>query len=342
MPNIPTIPTPFDPALFRAHLDSLTKPLGSLGRLEDLATQLQTLGISTIRPAAWVFAADHGIAAEGVSAYPQEVTAQMVLNFLSGGAAINVLTTLHNIPLTVVNAGVATPLPHHPALRNTPIRPGTRNMLLEPALSPDDLEAAFTLGTLTAEEACTTSNLLAVGEMGIANTTSASALTAALTGCSPSEATGRGTGLTDEARALKIRILERILQRQASPHSTPMELLRHFGGLEIATMVAFMLRAASLRTAILADGFISTAAAALAVAINPGLQPWLFAGHQSQEPGHRILLHRLNLQPILQLDMRLGEGTGAVLAIPILTAALALYSRMATFQSAQVSTAHLL
>ena len=336
--GIHLIQPPLDEAPFRAHLDNLTKPQGSLGLLEDVAVQLKTLQINEIRPAAWVFAADHGIAAEGVSAYPQEVTRQMILNFLAGGAAINVLTHIQNIPLSVVNAGVIGTLPDHPSLRNTPICQGSRNMLHEPALSEDELNQALTLGIICAEEAAPTHNLIAVGEMGIANTTSATALTGSLTNRPLTEITGRGTGLNNLAYLHKMSILRRILELHSPSISTPLEALRRLGGLEIAAMTAFIVRCASLRTALVTDGFISTTAAAIAVAIAPAVRPWLFAGHKSQEPGHLILLNHLQLTPILDLRMRLGEGTGAVLAMPILESALALYTQMATFTSAQVST----
>ncbi|ADW69082.1 nicotinate-nucleotide--dimethylbenzimidazole phosphoribosyltransferase [Granulicella tundricola] len=338
--TIANIPAPAPEALFRAHLDTLTKPLGALGRLEDLAAQLQTLGLTDLRKAAWVFAADHGIAAEGVSAYPAEVTRQMVLNFLSGGAAINVLSRLHNAPVHIVNAGVATALDSAPTLRNTPIRPGSRNMLHEPALSEAELNEALALGIECAAEASAKGfNLIAVGEMGIANTTAASALTAALTGRALYPVTGRGTGLDDAAHAHKIAVLEAVLAHHEPHLTTPEEILRRLGGLEVAAMTGFILGCASHRIALIIDGFISTAAAACAVALAPQVHSWLFAGHQSQEPGHRILLAHLNLTPILTLDMRLGEGTGAVLAMPILESALALYTQMATFTSAGVSAA---
>ena len=335
---IAAIPAPAPETPFRAHLDTLTKPLGALGRLEDLAAQLQSLGLTHLHKAAYVFAADHGIAAEGVSAYPAEVTRQMVLNFLAGGAAINVLARLHQASVHIINAGVASLLPDHPYLRNTPIRQGSRNMLHEPAMSPDELDQALQLGLGCAAEARQQGfNLIALGEMGIGNTTSASALTAALTRRPAQEVTGRGAGLTESAYLNKVNILQALLKRN-TPDS-PLDTLRHFGGLEIAAMTAFTLGCASRGIAILLDGFISTAAAAIALALAPTVHPWLFAGHQSQEPGHRILLDSMHLTPILQLHMRLGEGTGAVLAMPILESALALYDQMATFSSAGVSDA---
>ena len=322
-------------APFRAHLDSLTKPLGALGRLEDLAVQLHALHISRLEKAAFVFAADHGLAAEGVSAYPAEVTRQMVLNFLAGGAAINVLARQQGAQVVVVNCGVAGPLPDHADLLNTPVRGGSRNMLHEPSMSPGEFEAALNLGLSAADNS--SANLVAVGEMGIGNTSSASLLTAALTGQPIAAVTGRGTGLSAEAHVHKVATLTRVLALHQALCTTPAETLRRMGGLEIAAMASFMLASAARGRAVLLDGFISTAAAALALAFAPQLRPYLFAGHMSQEPGHRILLEYLGLQPILALNMRLGEGTGAVLAMPVLESALALYSGMATFASAGVS-----
>ena len=261
----------------------------------------------------------------------------MVLNFLGGGAAINVLARQQIAPLHIVNCGVAGPLPDHPSLTNTPVRPGSRNSLHEPAMSPGEFEAALNLGLQAAHH--TPGNLVAVGEMGIGNTSAASLLAAALTGRPIAQVTGRGTGLSDEAHTRKIATLAQVLALH-QPHCTsPAEILRHLGGLEIAAMAACMISAAASGSAVILDGFISTAAAAFALAFAPRLRPYLFAGHLSPEPGHRILLDHLSLQPILSLDMRLGEGTGAVLAMPMLAAALALYSQMATFTSAAVSKA---
>jgi nicotinate-nucleotide--dimethylbenzimidazole phosphoribosyltransferase len=337
---IARIPSPAPEQPFRAHLDSLTKPLGSLGRLEDLAAQLGTLGITSLRKAAWIFAADHGIVAEGVSAYPAEVTRQMVLNFLSGGAAINVLGRLHNAPIHIVNAGVQSALESHPSLRNTPVRQGSRNMLHEPAMTEAEINQALELGLNCAGEADSRGyNLIAVGEMGIGNTTAASAIAAAITGEPIAVVTGHGTGLDAAAYAHKINVLQAIFFHHAPHLTTPDEILRRIGGLEIAAMTGFMIGCASRGIALVIDGFISTSAAVIAVALAPEVRPWFFAGHQSQEPGHRVLLEHLNLTPILTLDMRLGEGTGAVLAMPMLEAALALYMQMATFTSAGVSTA---
>ncbi|RXH56915.1 nicotinate-nucleotide--dimethylbenzimidazole phosphoribosyltransferase [Granulicella sibirica] len=330
----------------RAHLDTLTKPLGSLGRLEDIAAQFiairQARFADPVSKAVYVFAADHGVTAEKVSAYPSEVTRQMVLNFLAGGAAINVLSRLHNVALQVIDVGVdgdfdpATPLVH------AKVRRGSRNMHAEPAMAHDELLEALTVGIRMAEEAAASGhNLVAPGEMGIGNTTAASAITAALTGRPVPEVTGLGTGIDIPAREHKIRIIEEslALHFKGREAASPLEILGHVGGLEIAAITGFILAAARTHLAVVCDGFIATAAAAIAVSIAPAAAGYLIAGHQSREPGHAILLAHLNLQPILQLDMRLGEGTGAVLAMPVIESAIALYRDMATFTSAGVSEA---
>jgi nicotinate-nucleotide--dimethylbenzimidazole phosphoribosyltransferase len=328
----------------RAHLDSLTKPLGSLGRLEDLAAQWFAICEghfpATLSKSVYVFAADHGITAEGVSAYPSQVTQQMVLNFLAGGAAINVLARLNQVEVNVVDVGVDADLSGHAGLIQRKVRRGSRNMLREAAMSGPELEAALAVGHALAEAAYAQSrNLIAVGEMGIGNTTAASVMTAALTGLPASLVTGKGTGVESEAYAHKCRVVEDVVSRHFSEATSPREILRRGGGLEIAAMTGLMLGAAQRKIAIVVDGFISTAAAAIACGLEPDVRPCLFAGHRSQEPGHRVLLAHLEMEPILDLDMRLGEGTGAVLAMPILEAAMRLYQEMATFASAGVSGA---
>ncbi len=339
---------PPDPGLAveaRSHLDRLTKPLGSLGRLEDLATQLFSVrGGNLSRPfrkAVYIFAADHGITAEGVSAYPSEVTRQMVLNFLAGGAAINVLAQLSNACVTVVDVGVSGDLSASVNLVHRKVRHGSRNMLHEPAMSWDELTQALEVGLHLAQDAARFGyDLVAAGEMGIGNTTAAGALTAALTGSPSNLVTGRGTGLDPERFSNKVRIITAALNKhlsEALPPAAPADLLRRLGGLEIAAMTGFILGSAALGSIIVIDGFISTAAAAFAVAIAPNTRAFLFAGHLSEEPGHRVLLDHIGLAPILQLNMRLGEGTGAVLAMPLLEAARHLFLEMATFASAGVS-----
>jgi nicotinate-nucleotide--dimethylbenzimidazole phosphoribosyltransferase len=327
----------------RQHLDTLTKPLGSLGRLEDLATQLVTIyeGSFTLSLAkgVYIFAADHGITAEGVSAYPREVTYQMVLNFLSGGAAINVLARLHNVALQIIDVGVEADFAAASSLLQRKVARGTANMLHEAAMTDEQLAQGLTVGAeMAASAAAAGQTLIAIGEMGIGNTTAASVITCALTGSAPALATGLGTGINSVAHAHKIRIIEQVLQKHSTAVS-PIDILRCTGGLEIAAMTGMILAAAQKKLAIVIDGFISTAAAALAVAIEPNIHGYLIAGHRSEEPGHTLLLDHLHLTPVLTLGMRLGEGTGAVLAMPILESALSLYAEMATFASASVSKA---
>lgn len=330
----------------RRHLDSLTKPLGSLGRLEEIAAQVVAIRQEafTVPPgkAVYIFAADHGVAAEGVSAYPSEVTRQMVLNFLAEGAAINVLSRLHGVALRVVDVGVDADFDPAPRLLRRKVRKGTRNMLREPAMSEEELVRAMAVGAELASEAAAAGHtFLAIGEMGIGNTTAASAITCALTGAPAAVATGRGTGLNAEAHARKVGVVQAALGRHfgGSAAAAPLDILRCVGGLEIAAMTGMALAAARHRLAVVADGFISTAAAALAAALEPKVRGYLISGHRSEEPGHRLLLDRLQLEPVLALEMRLGEGSGAVLAMPILESAVTLYARMATFASAGVSGA---
>ena len=343
--------TPVDPSAIAAHqrhIDSLTKPLGSLGQLEPIAARFAAIRGTRVelplRKAIYVFAADHGVVEEGVSAYPQAVTAQMVLNFLQGGAAINVLCRAHNVTLSVVDVGVCTDFEPSPVLLQQKVCHGTRNMFREPALSIDELHQALEVGFTLAEQAAHSGvALLAAGEMGIGNTTAASAITSAITGAPVAQVTGAGTGLVTEAVTKKIAVIEASLQRHfpgrdATPPA-PLDIMRCVGGAEIAAITGLILRAASLHIPFLLDGFIVTAAATIAVALQPHVRDYLFAGHQSQEPGHRIQLAHLGLQPLLSLGMRLGEGTGAVLAMPLVESALQLSASMATFTSAGVATA---
>ena len=333
----------------RAHLDALTKPIGSLGMLEDIAAQMVSIRqndfAEPLRKAVYVFAADHGITAEGVSAYPSEVTRQMVLNFLAEGAAINVLAKLHLVQLNVVDVGVNASFDGCDGLLDCKVRRGTRNMLHEAAMSDEELAKAIEVGFRLAEDAKARGlSLLAAGEMGIGNTTAASAITSVLTGEPVSRVTGRGTGLDAGAHRHKQQIIQAVVQKHFSNNGgestpKPLEVLRCVGGLEIAAMAGLILGAAQNGIAVVADGFISTAAAAVAFAMEPRVRGYLFAGHQSDEPGHRVLLEYIGLNPILSLNMRLGEGTGAVLAMPIIESAMCLYNEMATFASAGVSEA---
>jgi nicotinate-nucleotide--dimethylbenzimidazole phosphoribosyltransferase len=348
---VSNIEPPSEPwcARARAHLDVLTKPLGSLGMLEDIAAQMvsirQEAFAAPMRKAVYVFAADHGITAEGVSAYPSEVTRQMVLNFLAKGAAINVLARLHDVEMNVVDVGVDADFESMHGLLDCKVHKGTRNMLQEAAMSDTELAQALQVGVKLAEDAkAQDKSLIAVGEMGIGNTTAASAITSVLTNTPVPDVTGKGTGLSAGARTHKEQIILAVVRKHSMEvgsdfSSNPIELLRCVGGLEIAAMTGFILSAARCGIAVVIDGFISTAAAAIAVAIQPSVRGYLFAGHRSEEPGHRVLLEYIELKPILTLNMRLGEGTGAVLAMPIIESAVRLYNEMATFASADVSEA---
>jgi len=330
----------------RQRLDTLTKPLGSLGRLEDIAAQVvairgEHLSESTSK-GVYVFAADHGVTEEGVSAYPREVTRQMVLNFLAEGAAINVLARKHGVALHVVDVGVDADFGSIPGLLHTKVRSGTRNMLREPAMSEEEVEKALSVGyQLGSEAAAAGHTFIAIGEMGIGNTTAASAVTCALTGVAAKFSTGRGTGVEPVAYANKVRVVEAAVGKYCGTSTAllPVEILRCVGGLEIAAMTGMVLAGATHSLVVVLDGFISTAAASLAVGMAPNAREYLIAGHCSEEPGHKILLDHLRLSPILSLGMRLGEGTGAVLAMPIVESAIALYHQMATFSSAGVSGA---
>jgi len=327
-----------------AHLDGLTKPRHSLGRLEWIAARLcaiqETLTPRTAPRRIVVFAADHGVTAEGVSAFPSVVTAQMVGNFLRGGAAINALARAVAADVCVVDVGVAGDIDTSgdaATFASRRVRPGTRNIAQEPAMSGDELTSAVGVGLDIADAAAGAGvAVLACGDMGIGNTTAASAMTAALTSAPPSEVTGTGTGIDSATVVRKIAAVTRAL-RVNQPDRDALEVLRTVGGLEIAAITGAYVGAASHRMAIVGDGFIATAAALVAAEVCP---PWLdywFAGHLSSEPGHGRQLRHLRQEPLLQLNMRLGEGTGAALAMHLLNAAAAAMNEMATFESAGVA-----
>jgi nicotinate-nucleotide--dimethylbenzimidazole phosphoribosyltransferase len=329
-------------------LDSLTKPLGSLGQLETVAAQYvawrEEEPPRICRKAVYVFAGDHGITDEGVSAYPREVTPQMVQNFLNGGAAINVLARQTGSDVVVVDVGVDTEFDRTSPLLHRKVRRGTRNFAREAAMTPEELNAAIRVGMQLAEQASAEGRaLIALGEMGIGNTSSASAITSALTGGPVSGLTGLGTGIQQERREHKAAVIEKALRLHFGDYRSikpePLEVLRCVGGLEIAAITGAVLGAAAHRIAVVIDGFICTAGAAVACAIAPNVRSGIIAGHLSQEPGHRVLLASMGVKPVLQLDMRLGEGTGAVLTFPLVEAAVRIYNEMATFQSAGVSEA---
>jgi len=333
----------------QARQQTLTKPPGSLGRLEGIAERLcaiqSTLKPDVSRRRIVVFAADHGVASEGVSPYPSEVTAQMVANFLAGGAAINVLARGSGTELSVVDVGVGSDLPFNegPAkdgveFRSRRVRNGTANMAQGPAMSEKDMLRAVSVGIEEAQRAADAGvTIVGLGEMGIGNTTAASAVTAALTGCDPPRVTGRGTGVDDAALARKIHTVDTALKVNRPRQGEPLDVLRKVGGLELAALCGLCLGGAANRLAIVTDGFIATAAAALAIALSPFLADYLFAAHLSPEPGHRVLLERIRLEPLLDLEMRLGEGTGAALAMNLVVAAAEAFNEMATFTSAGIS-----
>lgn len=331
-----------DPTLrtaLRQKIDQLTKPLGALGQLEALALQIgliqQTTAPALHAPQIVVFAADHGVADEGVSAYPQAVTAQMVANFLAGGAAINVFARQHGLALTVVDAGIAADIPLQAGLVSRRIGAGTRNFVHEPAMTDAQCHAALDAGRKLL--AGLPGNVVGFGEMGIANTTAAAALIARLADLPAAACVGRGTGIDDARLAHKRTVVERALARHAAA-TTPFAALAALGGFEIAMMTGAMLAAASERRVLLIDGIISSAACLVAARMAPRLLDYCVFAHCSQEAGHRLLLAQLGVRPLLDLDLRLGEGTGAALAWPLLQSSLAMLQQMASFASAGVST----
>jgi nicotinate-nucleotide--dimethylbenzimidazole phosphoribosyltransferase len=327
----------------RSYLDRLTKPPGSLGRLEELARRVA--GIQGASPprlgrkVIFVFAADHGVTAEGVSAYPQAVTAQMTYNFLSGGAAINALARAFSVDIQIVDAGVAHDFPPHDKLRALKIRSGTDNFTRGPAMTRAEAEASVEAGIGCVAEAAASEKpfLIGVGEMGIGNTTSAAAILCALTGAAPHDAAGSGTGVGAEGFARKVAAIEKGLAVNRPVKSDALDVLAKVGGLEIGAMTGVILGAAAHRVPLVVDGFIAGAAALLARALCPAVGDYLFAAHLSAEKGHRIMLRELGLDPLLDLGMRLGEGTGACLAMGVIEAAVKLTCEMATFESAGVA-----
>jgi nicotinate-nucleotide--dimethylbenzimidazole phosphoribosyltransferase len=336
-------------ALSTAHLERatarqsvLTKPPGSLGRLETVAIRLAALQ-ATDRPkvdsvAIVLFAGDHGVTAQGVSAYPSAVTVQMLHNFAAGGAAISVLARQLAATLTVADVGSCATAPIAGVL-DCRIRSGTRDFSREPAMTPAEAVAALDVGRGIALETVGSADILVLGEMGIGNTTSAAALGAALLGCTAAEVAGRGTGIDDARLARKVAVIDGALSRHgfAGRRAQPLDALVAVGGYEIAALAGAMIACAQAGVPVLVDGFIVTAAALLATRINPGIQPWLLFSHASAEQGHRCLLDAMAAEPLLDLGLRLGEGSGAALTVPLLRAALALHNEMATFAEAGVT-----
>jgi len=328
----------------RARQDRLTKPPGSLGRLEDAGVRLAAVAGRCPPPVpapavVAVFAGDHGVLAEGVSPWPVEVTAQMVANFCAGGAAVNVLAAHVGVDVVVVDVGVATELPAAPGVRSARVRAGTANLAVVPAMTAAEASAALDVGAaLAAELVAGGYRCLLTGDMGIANTTASAALIAAFTGRGAAEVTGRGTGIDDERLATKVAVVARALDRHG-PGRDPLDVLASLGGLEIAALAGYIVGGAAARVPVVLDGVIADAAALGAVALVANCADYLFAGHRSAEPGASVALEHLGLAPIVDLDLRLGEGTGAVLALPALQVAAKVLADMATFDSAGVSEA---
>jgi nicotinate-nucleotide--dimethylbenzimidazole phosphoribosyltransferase len=321
----------------------LTKPAGSLGRLEELSIRLAGMTGRLDPPlknrVVFTLAADHGVAAEGVSAYPREVTAQMVLNFLRGGAAINVLARQANARVVIADLGVDADLPPHPDLRTLKVRRGTASITRGPAMSIADAQQAIELGRqLVRDELGRGLDVVLTGDMGIGNTTASAALVCALTELDPQDVVGRGTGVDDSGLERKRDAVRKALAVNAQRLAQgPIDALAAVGGFEIAGLVGIILEAAAHRRPVVIDGFISSAAALVAARIAPGAAGYMIASHRSQELGHGAVLRRLGLKPLLELDLRLGEGTGAVLALPLLEAAVRTLNDMATFDEAGVS-----
>ena len=326
----------------RRRQDNLTKPRGSLGKLEDLSIRLAGMTGKTTpvldKKAIIVMAADHGVTEEGVSAYPQDVTAQMVGNFLAGGAAINVLARQIGARVAVVDVGVRGRVGAHPALRSRRIAEGTANMARGPAMSREQAVRSLETGISAVEEELALGlDILGTGDMGIGNTTPSSAITALMTGAPVEECTGRGTGLDDEGLKRKVRVIARALEVNRPDPADALDVLAKVGGFEIGGLAGVMLAAAARRIPVVIDGFISGAAALIAFCLSPRAADYMIASHLSVERGHRIALAKLGLSPHLDLGMRLGEGTGAALTMFLADSAARLLREMATFGEAGVS-----
>jgi nicotinate-nucleotide--dimethylbenzimidazole phosphoribosyltransferase len=336
-------PVNFDlePAI-RGHLDQLTKPPRSLGRLEDLSAQYCLVTNTTTpilgKKKIFTFAGDHGVAAEGVSAYPKEVTPQMVMNMLAGGAAVCVLAKHAGAELAVIDIGVDNPLTEAPNLIRRKVKSGTANIAQGPAMSLDEatkaIEVGIELAKTAAEDGVT---LIGTGEMGIANTTPSSALFSAMLPCPVEDITGRGTGIDDAGLVRKIEVIKKALKTNQDRLTDPLNTLAALGGLEIAGICGLCLGAAAHRIPMVVDGFISSAGALAACRLCPSVRDYLFFSHLSEEAGHATFMRLFKVQPILDLKMRLGEGTGAALAMTLIEGALKIYTQMATFDSAGVS-----
>ena len=321
----------------QAHLDNLTKPQGSLGRLEEFAKRLCIIRgsaekLTQPKAASSVFAGDHGVAAGGVSAFPQDLTKLMVYNFLSGGAAINVLCRQAGADVWVVDVGVASDIEDAEGLIIKKIAYGTADLSKGPAMTADQTLAAIEAGSQVAADLATKGyDLLIPGEMGIGNTTPCSAITAVMCGAAPEQVVGRGTGIDDDGLARKCDAIKAALEINRPDAAKPFEVLQKVGGLEIAAMCGYILEGAARGVVVLLDGFICTTAALIAAAMCPPAMDYCFSAHSSVEIGHRVQVEKLNLRPMLELDMRLGEGTGAAVALGLIRSAVAMYSEMSTF-----------
>lgn len=322
-------------------LDALTKPKGSLGKLEDLARRIAVIQGKVPpelgRKLLFVFAADHGITEEGVSAYPKEVTAQMTHNFLRGGAAINVLARHYGVEVEVIDVGVDYEFSDSQGLRSCKVRRGTHNFSRGPAMSRAEARQCIEIGIrLVKEAAAVNPFLLGAGDMGIGNTSSAAAIVCALTGTVPRHVVGKGTGIDEKTWNTKLAAIERGLENNRPDAQEPLDVLAKVGGFEIGAMAGVILGAAAFQIPMVLDGFIAGAAALIAHRLSPDVQDFLFAAHLSAETGHGLMLEALKLEPVLDLGMRLGEGTGACILMGLIEAAARLLGEMATFESAGV------
>lgn len=327
-------------AAIQTKIDTKTKPLGALGKLEQLALQLALITnkdqITLTKPTMLVFAGDHGIAEEGVSIAPSAVTQQMVMNFLNGGAAINCFCRTHGLALDVIDAGILLPI-DDARLTQQSLGNGTRNFSKHAAMNLADVEKGIELGAQVARKHLDAgANVIGFGEMGIGNTSCAAAILAALTGIDAAKCVGRGTGISDEALANKVRLVKQAIAMHQQDLTSAEQILACVGGFEVVQIVGAMLAAAERKSVILVDGFIITAAAMLAIKMNPACKDYMVFCHQSQEQGHQIMLKELGVTALLDMGFRLGEGTGAALAYPMLQAAASFYNDMASFDSAGV------
>jgi len=328
----------------KSRQNRLTKPPGSLGRLEELSVQVAGIAGDPIprihHKVIFTVAGDHGVAEEGVSAYPKEVTAQMVANFLRGGAAINVLAKCVGARVVVVDAGVAADLPSHPELRSRKLGRGTGNIARGPAMSREQAERALDVGIqLVEEERGRGLDILGLGDMGIANTTPSAAIASAFTGLPPESVAGRGTGIDDATFSHKVEVIKRALEVNRPDPSDPVDVLAKVGGFEIGVLAGIALGGAFYRVPVVLDGLIATAGALIAYRLCPQVRDYYIAAHRSVEVGHKAMLEHMGLKPLLDLNLRLGEGTGAALGIFLVEAAVRVLEEMATFEEAGVSEA---